>query len=231
MTRSLVVGLRWSGSTAAGRVLHSLLTLYRLGVRLLSPLAEGAAKSDELLFAAYRGGNPAAFDQLFERYSASLLRFMRRQVRRPEDASELVQQTFLQLHRARNDFREGALLRPWLYTIALNLRREYFRRRARRPESSSDYVDRWDEESLTPEDDLEAMQVAQAVRAALEQLPEGQRTVIEMHWFEGLSFPEIAGMLGLGLSAVKVRAHRGYSHLRSHLGCEASPSRGSGDPS
>src|SRR5438128_1919265 len=92
-------------------------------------------RSDEELMRAYVSGDSAAFRELFERYGPVLLRVMRHQLRRPEEARDLVQQTFLQLHRSRLDFREGAQLRPWLFTIAMNLKREYFRRAGRRPES------------------------------------------------------------------------------------------------
>ena len=65
-------------------------------------------RSDEELMAAYIKGEESAFRVLFERHSPMLLRVMRHQLRRPEDARDLVQQTFLQLHRSRFDFREGA---------------------------------------------------------------------------------------------------------------------------
>src|SRR4051812_11239165 len=91
--------------------------------------------SDEDLMAAYVKGDVAAFRTLFDRHSPVLLRVMRHHLRRPEDARDLVQQTFLQLHRSRHDFRDGAKLKPWLFTIAMNLKREYFRRAGRRPEA------------------------------------------------------------------------------------------------
>jgi RNA polymerase sigma-70 factor (ECF subfamily) len=52
----------------------------------------------------------------------------------------------------------------------------------------------------------------------LETLPPDQRQVIELHWFDGLEFPEVAQVVGATLSAVKVRAHRGYVRLRQALG-------------
>src|SRR5690606_4504339 len=61
------------------------------------------------------------------RFAPRLQRLLRRDVVRAEDAHDLVQQTFLQLHRARHEFRTGAKLRPWLFTIALNLKRQYYR--------------------------------------------------------------------------------------------------------
>jgi RNA polymerase sigma-70 factor (ECF subfamily) len=172
-------------------------------------------KSDEELMAAYLAGDEPAFDELFRRYAPQLLRMMRRQLPQPSDAAELVQQTFLQLHRSRRDFQPGRQLRPWLMTIAFNLKREHFRRRKRRPEGPLDFEPA--EPPGSRRDRLEKRGEAEQLRAALGGLPEGQRTVITMHWFDGLSFPEVAEVLGLSVSAVKVRAHRGYRALRRVL--------------
>ncbi len=164
--------------------------------------------------AAYRRGDSAAFRELFARYSPLLYRMMLRDLRRPEEARDLVQQTFLQLHRARLDFDPQLKLRPWLFTIAFNLKREHFRRVRRRPESSleADHV---------PEpfvgDHGGRTEAAQAIRHALARLPEDQREVIELHWFQGLSFSEVAEVVGVSVTAAKVRAHRGYTALRREI--------------
>jgi len=169
--------------------------------------------SDEELMATYVDGKKSAFDELFERYAPMLLRIMRRQVRNQDDAAELVQQTFLQLHRARHDFDTSRKLRPWLMTIAYNLKREYFRRRKRKPEAPLEF----EPEEAPRSDPLDKRERALRVRNALEKLPQGQREVIAMHWFKEMSFAEVAEVMGLSLSAAKVRAHRGYRALRALL--------------
>lgn len=172
-------------------------------------------RSDEELMAAYVAGDAAAFDELFARYSPVLLRVMRQQLFRPGDAEDLVQQTFLQLHRSRKDFKAGHRLRPWLFTIALNLKREYFRRIKRRPEAGLPDDGRADPvEAPRGQHRVEA---SQTVRYALERLPEDQRDVIVLHWIAGLPLPDVAGVVGASLSAVKVRAHRGYAAMRRLL--------------
>jgi RNA polymerase sigma-70 factor (ECF subfamily) len=171
--------------------------------------------SDEELMAAYVAGDRAAFAELFRRYAPRLTRLMRRDMARDEDGGDLVQQTFLQLHRARLDFRAGAMLRPWLYTIALNLKRQYFRRLGRRPEVTLDPIEHG--EPVSSDADAEQGVHAAELRRALRQLPDGQRQVIELHWFEGLTFAEVGQVVGAGTSAVKVRAHRGYAKLRRLL--------------
>lgn len=163
----------------------------------------------------YKRGELAACRELFERYAPILLRLLSRNLYPPEVAKDLVQQTFLQLHRARLDFDEAQPFRPWLFTIALNLRREYFRTRRRRPEVLAG--DSLVEPGVAPSGQ-EQVDARRSVAWALERIPNAQREVIELHWFEGLSFPEVAQCLGIGATAAKVRAHRGYTHLRALLG-------------
>ncbi len=190
--------------------------------------------SDESLMAAHRNGDAAAFREIFRRWAPRLQRLLRRGVARPEDVHDLVQQTFLQLHRARHDFRPDAKLRPWLYTIALNLQRQYYRRHGRRPEMS---IEDAGAEPTAEDRDAEGRLDDAHVRAALGALPDAQREVIVLHWFEGLSFAEVAQIVGASQSAVKVRAHRGYGRLRELLmkrGVTVEPSRayaGIEDPS
>lgn len=167
-------------------------------------------RSDEDLLAAHVAGDEAAFAELFARYAPKLAAMFRRDLGRTEEVGDLVQQTFLQLHRARRDFDPSAKLRPWLYTIALNLKRQYFRRRGRRPESPLE--DAAEPASNVP--DPERRVADRELRQALDQLPRAQRDVIVLHWFEGLSFREISAVVGASQSAVKVRAHRGYGKLR-----------------
>lgn len=164
--------------------------------------------------AAYVAGDAGAFDELFVRYAPILLRVMRQQLRSQEEANDLVQQTFLQLHRARHDFRPDAKLRPWVFTIALNLKREHLRRLRRRPETELTLDGRSDPKVRSEAGRLEA---ARTLEFALEKLAPAQREVIELHWIAQLSFLEIAELVGASLSAVKVRAHRGYEALRELL--------------
>jgi RNA polymerase sigma-70 factor, ECF subfamily len=169
-------------------------------------------RSDEELMLAYARGEDAAFRELFARYAPILSRISQRQIGRPADASDIVQQTFLQLHRARHDFDAAMRFKPWVITITMNLGRDLLRRRSRWRESD---VDAQVLVATDPEKPDEEAQ--QKVRAALAKLPRDQREVIELHWFEELSFNEIAEIVGAKPGAVRVRAHRGYEALRRVL--------------
>jgi RNA polymerase sigma-70 factor (ECF subfamily) len=168
--------------------------------------------SDEELMERYKAGDRTAITEIFRRYAPLLLRVMQHQLGAREDAYDLVQQTFLQLHRSKDDFRAGAQLRPWLLTIAINLRHRHFRRMGTRSEIS---LEPSTLESLhTGSSVKDAADAGCDVRAVLSGLPADQRDVIVLHWIEGLSFSEVALIVGASLSAVKVRAHRGYVAIR-----------------
>ena len=164
---------------------------------------------------AYVAGEGAAFRVLFERYAPLLLRAMLRDLHVREEASDLVQKTFLQLHRARRDFDPEQKLRPWLFTIAFNLKREYFRYRKRRPEQHLDGDSSF--EPIASALDAQQVEARRSLTHALRVLPAEQREVIELHWFHGLDFAEVALVVGASLSAVKVRAHRGYVRIKGAL--------------
>jgi RNA polymerase sigma-70 factor (ECF subfamily) len=170
---------------------------------------------DEQLMVAYVGGDKAAFRELFRRYAKFLMSLLATQPGTRNDAADLVQQTFLQLHRARHDFDPARKLRPWIVTIAFNLRREHLRRRARRPETP------FDEEELAdrlPEDRQQRrVDASLQLGRVLATLKPEQREIIELHWFAGLSFQEAAEVVGVSPAAARIRAHRGYIALRKAL--------------
>lgn len=182
------------------------------------PLTTGP--SDEELMARYRDGETAAFRMLFERHAPLLFRVLSRDLARPGDAEDLLQQTFLQVHRARYDFDPSRRFRPWVITIALNLKREHFRTARRAlPAAAAELAP-----GIAPRDHAR-VDARQSVVWALQRIPGEQREVIELHWFEGLSFGDVARCLGIGAVAAKVRAHRGYARLRALLGANESGNR------
>jgi RNA polymerase sigma factor (sigma-70 family) len=176
------------------------------------------ARSDEQLMAAYVAGDASAFRVLFERYAPQLFRLVRRRVASDDEARDLVQQTLLHMHRARHDFRADSRVRPWLFTIAVNLVREHYRKRGRRREQALEPdAPLPADSSAAPDAHGESRERAARVRAALSQLPDQQREVIELHWFEHSPYEEIATIVGASVAAVRVRAHRGYLRLRELL--------------
>lgn len=170
-------------------------------------------EADEALMERYAlSGDRAAFRTLFDRHSGRLQGFFLRGVRDAVVAQDLVQTTFLHVHRARRDYDPQRPFRPWLYTIASNVRREHWRRKKRKPEAA---LEPGHEGSVAPE---ASTATDRLVRRALGELPDNQREVLLLRWYAGLTFPEIAQSLGINTSAAKVRSHRAMKALRALLG-------------
>ena len=167
--------------------------------------------SDEELMALFCTGNEAAFDVLFERYADRIRRTLLRLTRNPALALDLTQVTFMSVVKARDRFTPGSCFRAWLYVIAMNAWRDHHRRHSR--EVVSDPLLIAVHSMASTGDWLLTLDV----QRALDALPRDQREAVLLHHIEGFSFKEIADMLFLSVSAVKVRAHRGYERLRAQL--------------
>jgi RNA polymerase sigma-70 factor (ECF subfamily) len=176
------------------------------------------AHTDDELMAAYVAGDGGAFNEIFRRYAPALLRALKRGAG-GDEASDLLQQTFLHLHRSRADFARGAVLRPWLFTIAINVKRQHLRTLARRREALlGDALD--DLAAPPPRTDRDELE---GIAALLAELPPAQRKVIELHFIDELSFARVADAVGASLAAVRVRAHRGYVLLRQRFAEKIGP--------
>src|SRR5262245_20433012 len=178
----------------------------------------GEVESDEALMAAYQKGDRRAFQRLFDRLAPRVHAFFMRSFSNPATADDLLQVTFLKVHRARDQYRTGAPVRPWLFAIAARARLDELRRHYRLPpQADEEELDRVGGEVDPPALDLERAERGEQVRAAMQRLPESQRVVVHLHHVEGMTFPEIGAVLGIKEGAAKLRAFRGYEHLRREL--------------
>jgi RNA polymerase sigma factor (sigma-70 family) len=179
--------------------------------------------SDETLMAAYAAGDARAFAPLFSRIGPRVHAFFLRSFRDPNVADELLQTTFLKIHRGRTTYRADLPVRPWIFAIAARVRRDELRHRYRLKEDC-------DEERLAEAEQAHAVlhgrtmvdeqltnEATDRVRAALDGLPESQRTVVHLHRYEEMTFRQIAEALGLSEVAVRARAFRAYERLRRDL--------------
>lgn len=176
--------------------------------------------SDEALMTAYLDGDQAAFEKLFGRLAPSIHGFFMRAFGSRALADDLLQTTFLKVHRARRQWNRDKKLRPWLFSIAARVRLDELRRKYGLREDTGAEAVEAAAEKAQPEtvDPAVAADVKARVAAALDRLPESQRVVVHLHRFEGLTFGEIAKVLGTSEGAVKLRAFRAYGELREQLG-------------
>ena len=171
----------------------------------------------------YAKGDEDAFAELYDAIAPRLFGFLRKAMRDDVAAEDLMQQTLLQIHRARGSFISGAAVMPWALAIARRLVIDSVRRRRleRRIFSDAPADDEMLPESaagMSTDDLVHARRLEQRIQQRLASLPEVQRTAYRLLQQEGLSLKLAAEVLGTSVSAVKQRAHRAYEALRALLG-------------
>ena len=186
------------------------------------------ALGDEQLVDRVRAGDPVAFASLVHRYSGRLYGLARGMLRDEQDARDVVQETFLHVHRRLDGFRGDSSFRTWLFRIATNAALMRLRRRRRKPESSLDEPAPWSEgdeggprevADLRPLADQvhQDRELGEQIRAAVQALPETYREVLLLADYQQLSMLEIAQVLGISVPNVKTRLHRARLAVRASL--------------
>ena len=166
------------------------------------------------LMASYQAGDLASFDQLYAMLLPPVQGYLRRQARDLEGAGDLVQETFLQIHRARHTYDPAYPVMPWVIAIARHVWLMQRRAAARRPQPAGELVD---EMTVGARGEAAAYAERSAVRDALAALSADRRKPLVWHHLWGFSFREIAARLGIREDAAKLRSSRGMSELRRRL--------------
>lgn len=177
--------------------------------------------SDEELVGAVQGGDVSAFDVLVRRWDRKIRGAIYRVLGSEDEARDLSQDAFLKAYRALPSFKQEARFSSWLYQIAINLCRDRMRRKKGRTWVSLEALDEAGDTlpQRTPSalDLVESRDLSQRVRAAVLALPDDEREVIVLKEYQGLTFVEVAGALGIPVSTVKTRLYRGLGQLRLQL--------------
>ena len=181
-----------------------------------------AYPSDEQLMLAWRGGDAAAFEQLYGRHKGGVLRYLLRQTGKREWAEELFQDVWLKVVNARAGYEARARFGAWLYSIAHNRLMDHFREHSRASLVSYEDEAAVIEEEPTaaheqPERKLERKQDAQVLLRLLDALPAAQREAFVLQQEGELSVEEIAAATGVNRETAKSRLRYALSRLRSEL--------------
>ena len=161
--------------------------------------------SDEVLMREYQLGSRPAFEELYARYSGPLYGFFRRRLDSPQRAEELAQETFLAVIRGVARYEPRALVRTYLYGIALKL----VASERRKKRICADL----DSEPSTPG----TQESGFWVREALAKLDIGDREILMLREYEQLSYAEIAGLLRIPVNTVRSRLFRARMALKEQL--------------
>jgi len=180
------------------------------------------------LVARLQAGDQDAFEELVRTYGGRLLSVARRFVRNEADAQDVVQAAYLSAFRNLRQFEGGCQLSTWLHRIVVNTALMRLRTRRRKPEESIElllpsfqddghHVEQFSEWGAPADILLEREETRATVRACIQQLPDNYRQVLLLRDIEELPTQDVAQMLKMTATAVKVRLHRARQALSTLL--------------
>jgi RNA polymerase sigma-70 factor (ECF subfamily) len=155
----------------------------------------------------FQQGSRVAFEELFARYRSPLFGFFRRRLTSRERADDLTQETFLAVIRATSRYEPRAMVRTYLYGIALRLVAAERRRQSREAGT----------ETAREREARQEPDAALWVRQALERLDPAEREILMLREYEQLSYEEIAELLRVPVNTVRSRLFRSRKALKSYL--------------
>lgn len=189
--------------------------------RLADQKREEARAEDDELIARVAGGDRRAFEALYNRYAATVFGLALRMLNDRTIAEDAVQEIFTRVWKRAASFDRSRAFAPWLFGIAHNYCIDELRRRKVRPQTVYEGDEHPILRDIPDETDVGESAILaeqrQAVRDALERLPQEQRQALLLAYFGGLTQQEIAVRLGNPLGTVKTRMRLGLQKLRSLL--------------
>lgn len=177
------------------------------------------AVPDTQLLARIADGDPSAMGELYDRHVSTLFPIALRILRERAEAEDVIHDSFVAVsERASQYIPERGTVIAWLVTLVRNLSIDRTRRRERRGTLAREVIAHEPEAPVPdPETLTSDASEREKIRRALAQLPDAQRQTLEVAFFEGLSYPEIAAREGVPLGTIKSRAARALGALRQAL--------------
>lgn len=185
-----------------------------------------ADRSLEMLMAQYQQGNVSAAAVLIDRLSPQLHRFFLAQSDSRADADDLLQETWLRIHKVRHTWRPGEPVLPWFYGIARRVRVDHYRKSVRTTGREQEL----DLSGIAAPASAEFAET-DGLAALLAPLSEGEREVIVMLKVEGMSLDEVARAMSATVGSVKQKVHRAYGKIRAAISVHGFRKGQSGGPS
>lgn len=157
----------------------------------------------------------ARFEALYEEHAGAIRAYLLRMCRNPVLAEDLCQEAFLRAWKARHSFQGKSSVKTWLFAIATNAAREFFRRKKLPregvpPEEMADA-------GPAPDDSAQQDEAVVLLREAMKNLPDNLREPVELVRLQEMSYAEAAEVLDLTVAAVRMRVHRAHVALADAL--------------
>jgi RNA polymerase sigma factor (sigma-70 family) len=170
---------------------------------------------DITLLRRWRDGDETSGQALFARHFDSIYGFF--ETKCPAEADELVQATFYQCVRARDQFRADSSFRTYLFTIARHSLYRLLRTRQRKDDKLDFEVSSIADLGTTPTKRIARNQDRQAILEALQRLPVEQQTLLELHYWEDMDIAQLSEVFEVTNAAMRTRLHRARAALREAM--------------
>ncbi|MCW3123153.1 MAG: sigma-70 family polymerase sigma factor [Flavipsychrobacter sp.] len=175
--------------------------------------------TDHMLVASFRNEKTreASFTQLVTKYQERLYWHIRRMVIEHEDTNDILQNVFIKVWKNLGDFREESNLYTWLYRIGTNEALTWIEQQKRRTSVSiSDNEDMFSEK-LQAQKDFDPNKIEWKLQQAVQTLPEKQRVVFNLRYFDEMPYEDMSGILGTSVGALKASYHHAVKKVQSFL--------------
>jgi RNA polymerase sigma factor (sigma-70 family) len=191
-----------------------------------SPKVSKNTQEDRALVAAAKRGENHAFERLLKKYRKSVYYMLLKMVKNPDDAEDLTQEAFAKAFNSIEKFDSKFAFSTWLFRIATNNCIDFIRKKRVQTVSIDAPVEgddgssmRFDvrDENLDPNESMLKMQRKRYLTMAIERLPEKYRTLVQLRYFQELSYEEVANELQIPLGTVKAQLFRARELLNQEL--------------
>ena len=170
------------------------------------------------LIELFRQGDESAFSEIVRRYQEKVYWVARRFVNDHDDADDIVQEVFIKAYDALKEFRSESGLFTWLYRIAVNMSLNSVRRkRVREFLQLDDLFDQEESHESRPDEVLERSEHRTLVEEAVGQLPEKQRAVFVLRYYEELSYEDIAAILKTSVGGLKANYFHAIRKIEEYV--------------
>lgn len=166
----------------------------------------------------FRRGDESAFNEIVRRYQEKIYWVARRFVNDHDEADDIVQEVFIKTYDALKDFRSESGLYTWLYRITVNMSLNVMRRRrVREFLQLDDFPGLEESPDQRPDEELERKEHRSLVERAVEKLPEKQRAVFVLRYYEELSYEEIAAVLKTSVGGLKANYFHAIRKIEEYV--------------
>lgn len=163
------------------------------------------------------GTREKAFEAILAKYQERLYWHVRRLVIDHEDANDVLQNSLIRAWKGLNGFRQDAQLYTWLYRIATNESLSFLEQKKRKAAVSMDEVPAWMTEQLQAEEGFDANKLEWKLQLAIQQLPEKQKLVFNLRYFDEMPYEEMSRVLGTSVGALKASYHHAVKKVEKAM--------------